>query len=128
LERVRVIRKGTIRYSEAFKLQVLRELEGGRFKTHAAAYRAYGIRGQGTIERWAVKYGKNHLVGKVIRVETGKEISELEALRKRVRDLEKALANERLDHLLDEAYLQIACRTAGVTDVEEFKKKHAGKV
>lgn len=123
-----MIRKGTIRYSEAFKLQVLRELESGRFQTQAAAYRAYGIRGQGTIERWAVKYGMNHLVGKVIRVETAKELSELETLRKRVKDLEKALANERLDHLLDEAYLEIACRTAGITDLDEFKKKHAGKV
>lgn len=120
--------RSTVRYSEAFKLQVLRELESGRFKTRAAAYRAYGIRGQGRIESWAVKYGKNHLVGKVIRVETAKEISEVQALRKRVKDLEKALANERLDNLLGEAYLEIACRTAGVTDVEAFKKKHAGKV
>lgn len=120
--------KSSVRYSEAFKLQVLRELEGGRFKTHAAAYRTYGIRGQGTIERWAVKYGKNHLVGKVIRVETAKEISEVQALRKRVKDLEKALASERLDHLLDEAYLAIACRAAGVEDVDGFKKKHAGKL
>lgn len=117
-----------IRYSEAFKLQVLRELEEGRFETRGAAYRAYGIRGNGTIERWAVKYGKNHLTGKVIRVETPKEINEMKTLRKRVRDLEKALANERLDHMLDEAYLQIACRTAGINDVDGFKKKHVGKV
>ncbi len=118
--------KSAIRYSEAFKLQVLRELEEGRFETRAAAYRAYGIRGQGTIEDWAVKYGKNHLVGKVIRVETAKEISELKTLRKRVRDLEKALAGERLDHMLGDAYLNIACEAAGIDDVDAFKKKHAG--
>jgi len=117
----------TIRYSEAFKLQVLREIEAGRFETRAAAYRAYGIRGCGTIERWAAEYGKNHLIGKVIRVETPKEVSELRALRKRVRDLEKALADERLDHMLSDAYLDIACRAAGIEDVEDFKKKHAGK-
>lgn len=108
-------------------MQVLREIEEGRFETRAAAYRAYGIRGCGTIESWAVKYGKNHLVGKVIRVQTAKEVSEVQALRKRVKDLEKALASERLDHMLDEAYLQIACRRAGIEDVEDFKKKHAGK-
>lgn len=119
--------KRAIRYSEAFKLQVLREIEEGRFETRAAAYRAYGIRGQGTIERWALKYGKNHLVGKVIRVETPKEANELKALRKRVRDLEKALANERLDHMLGEAYLEIACEAAGIEDVDGFKKKHAGR-
>lgn len=120
--------KARIRYSEAFKLQVLRELEEGKFDNKAAAYRAYGIRGCGTIERWATKYGKDHLVGKVIRVETLKEVSELKVLRKRVKDLEKALASERLDHMLDEAYLQIACRSAGIEDVDGFKKKHAGTV
>jgi transposase-like protein len=116
----------SVRYSEAFKLQVLREIEEGRFETRGAAYRAYGIRGQGTIERWAVKYGKDHLVGKVVRVETAKEVSELKQLRKRVKDLEKALADERLDHMLDEAYLRIACEAAGIEDMEGFKKKHAG--
>jgi transposase len=116
-----------LRYSEAFKLQVLREIEQGRFGTRAAAYRAYGIRGQGTIERWALKYGKNHLVGKVIRVETPRELSELKALRQRVKALEKALADAHLKGRFDEAYLRIACRAAGIEDVEEFKKKHAGK-
>ena len=120
--------RATIRYSEAFKLQVLRELEAGRFKTCAQAAKAYGIRGNGTIEYWAGKYEKAHLLGKVIRVETPKEVSEVKELRKRVRDLEKALASERLDHLLESAYLQIACRTAGIEDVEGFKKKHAGRV
>jgi len=120
--------RARIRYSEAFKLQVLRELEEGKFGTKAAAYRAYGIRGCGTIERWATKYGKDHLIGKVIRVETPKDVSELKALRKRVKDLEKALASERLDHMLDEAYLQIACRSAGIEDVDGFKKKHGGNV
>ncbi len=117
----------SIRYSEAFKLQVLREIEQGRFATRAAAYRAYGIRGQGTIERWAVKYGKNHLVGKVVRVETPKEVSELKALRRRVKDLEKALADAHLKGRFDEAYLRLACRAAGIEDVEGFKKKHVGK-
>ena len=120
--------RSAIRYSEAFKLQVLRELEEGRFSTIGEAKRAYGVRGQGTIESWAMKYGKNHLVGKVIRVETPKEVNELKELRKRVRDLEKALASERLDHLLGDAYLSIACRAAGIEDVDGFKKKHAGKV
>ena len=120
--------RSAIRYSEAFKVHVLRDMENGRFPSIEATKRAYGIRGQGTIESWAVKYGKNHLVGKVIRVETPKEVSELKTLRKRVKDLEKALANERLDHMLGDAYLQIACRTAGIEDVDGFKKKHAGKV
>jgi transposase-like protein len=119
--------RATIRYSEAFKLQVLRELEEGKFPNRAAAARAYGIRGQGMIEYWASKYGKTHLLGKVIRVEKPEEISELKQLRKRVRDLEKALADAHLDLRLEDAYLHIACQAAGIEDVEDFKKKHAGK-
>ena len=127
MERGRVEAKPVIRYSEAFKLQVLRELEKGKFTTKSAAYRAYGIRGAGAIERWAKKYGKDHLVGKVVRVETPQEVSEVKELRKRVRELEKALADAHLDSRLDAAYLRIACRTAGIEDVEGFKKKHVGK-
>lgn len=117
-----------IRYSEAFKLQVLRELEEGRFTTRASAARTYGIRGGATIEGWARRYGKLHILGKVIRVETPEEIDETRELRKRVKDLEKALADAHLAGMFDKAYLKIACRTAGIEDVEGFKKKHAGKL
>jgi transposase len=116
-----------MRYSEAFKLQVLRELETGKFSGAAAAARAYGVSGPVMIAYWARKYGKNHLLGKVVRVETPKEVSEVRELRKRVRDLEKALADERLDRMLNDAYLHIACEAAGIKDVDGFKKKHAGK-
>jgi len=117
-----------IRYSEALKMQVMRELEEGKFETKAAAYRAYGIRGAGAIERWARKYGKNHLIGKVIRVETPEEINETHELRKRIRQLEKALADAKIKGMFDDEYLKIACRAAGIKDIDEFKKKHAGKL
>lgn len=64
---------------------------------------------------------------KVIRVETRKEISELKQLRNRVRELEKGLSDAHLDLKLERAYTQIACRAAGIEDVEAFKKKHGGK-
>lgn len=114
--------RATLRYSEAFKLQVLREMEGGRFKSRHQAAQAYGIRGHGMISYWARQYGKDHLIGKVVRVETAKELSELKGLRKRVRELEKALADAHMDGRLDRAYLEIACRAAGIEDVEGFKK------
>ena len=117
-----------IRYSEAFKLQVLREIEEGRFSSRGAAARTYGIRGNGTIEYWARKYGKTQILGKVIRVETPEEVDETRELRKRVRDLEKALSDAHLKGMFDDAYLKIACRAAGIENVEEFKKKHAGKL
>ena len=120
--------RSAVRYSEAFKLQVLREIEEGRFACRGAAARAYGISGNGTIEYWARKYGKSHLLGKVIRVQKPEEVDEARQLRKRVRELEKALANAHLKGMFDEAYLRIACRAAGIEDVDGFKKKHAGKL
>lgn len=114
-------------YSEAFKLQVLRELEEGKFPTKDAARRAYGIRGNGTLLHWIDKYGKTHLRERVVRVERPKEVSEVKRLRKRVRELEKALADAHIDGRLAEAYLEIACELGGIEDVAGFKKKHAEK-
>ena len=117
-----------IRYSEAFKLQVIRELEAGRFTSIREASRAYGIKGAETVVKWVRRYGKNHLLGKVIVVMKANEQTEVQALRKQVRELKAALVDAHLDLRLDAAYLKIACRRAGEEDVEAFKKKHAGKL
>jgi hypothetical protein len=73
------------------------------------------------------QYGKDHLLGKVVRVMKADERAEVEALRKQVRELKAALADAHIDSRLDAAYLKIACRAAGIEDVDAFKKKHAGK-
>ena len=119
--------RSSVRYSEAFKLQVIRELEAGRYVSICEASRAYGIKGSVTVGKWVRRYGKEHLLGKVIHVMKADEQTEVQALRKQVRELKAALADAHLDHLLDREYLKIACRTAGIEDVEAFKKKHAGK-
>lgn len=119
--------KTVVRYSEAFKLQVVRELESGRFESAFEAGRVYGVKGSGTVRYWLRRYGKNHLLGKVVRVMKADEQAEVQALRKQVRELKGALADAHLDLKLDAAYLKIACRAAGIEDVEAFKKKHVGK-
>lgn len=118
--------QSVIRYSEAFKLQVVRELEEGRYQSPCEAGRAYGVKGQGTVAYWLRRYGKNHLLRKVVRVMKPDELAEVKELRQRVRDLERALADAHLDARLDGAYLQFACKAAGIEDVAAFKKKHAG--
>ena len=121
-----MVAKVVMRYSEAFKLQVVRELEQGRFESVEAAGRAYGVKGSDTVARWIRSFGKDHLLGKVVRVMKADERAEVEALRKRVRELERALADAHLDLKLEAAYVKLACEAAGVRDVAEFKKKHAG--
>jgi transposase len=117
----------SVRYSEAFKVQVVRDLEQGRFESAKAAGRAYGVNGTDTVRHWVRRLGKDHLLGKVVRVMKADEETELKALRKRIRELERALADAHIDLKLEEAYVELACEAAGVKDVAGFKKKHDGK-
>jgi len=119
--------KANVRYSEAFKLQVVREIEQGRFESAWSAGRAYGVKGAETVALWIRRYGKEHLLRKVVRVMKADEEAEVKALRKRVRELERALADAHIDLKLEAAYVKLACEVAGVQDVAEFKKKHAGE-
>jgi len=121
-----VERRRSIRYSEAFKLQVVRDLEQGRYENATAAGQAYGVTGRGTVARWVRSFGKDHLLGKLVRVMKADEEAEVKMLHKRVRELERALADAHLDLKLEAAYVKLACQAAGVEDVAEFKKKHAG--
>lgn len=115
-----------MRYSEAFKQQVVGEVEAGRFGSAYEASLAYGIRGNGTVGRWLNEYGKGHLLRKVVRVEKPGEPGELKRLRERVRRLEEALADAHMDGALDRAYFDILCERTG-TDPAAFKKKHGGR-
>lgn len=113
----------TIEYSEAFKRQVVEELERGKFRSICEANRAYNIRGSGTIQKWVRRYGNENILPKKVRIETMKERDELKESRKRIRELEAALADAHIDHALSDAYVQIACERMG-EDPATFKKKH----
>jgi transposase-like protein len=114
-----------IRYSEAFKMAIVRELEEEDLPCEQVR-RKYGIRGCFTVQRWVHQYG-NGSRGIRIRVEKPEEINELQRLKERVRRLESALADANIDLALERAFSELACERAGV-EVEEFKKKAAGKL
>jgi transposase len=118
------VRRQEIRYSQAFKMEVVRELEEGGLAFSDLALK-YGIRGKTTVGRWVRQYG-NGSRGKVIRVERPGEINELKRLQARVRLLEASLADANIDAALERAYTRLACQRAGITDVAEFKKKADG--
>jgi len=115
-----------IRYSEAFKLEVVRELESSGL-AFGEVRRKYGIRGAWTVQYWVRKYG-NGTRGKVIRVQKPEEIDELKQLKGRIRMLEIALANSNVELVVERAYTRLACERAGITDLEGFKKKAAGQL
>ncbi len=113
-----------IRYSEAFKRQVVDEIARGKFTSPYKAQQAYGIRGQTTVTKWIRKYGRDDLLPKRIRVETMEEIDQLKEARRRIRELEAALADAHIDNCLEHAFLEIACERMDV-DMDNFKKKNA---
>lgn len=114
--------KLVIRYSSTFKRHLISELESGRFSYIAEAQRHYGIVGNGTIQKWLKKYGRNHLCPKVVRVEKPDEKNQIRELKKQVRQLKEALGQTHAEKIIGDAFLEIACENMGV-DVEAFKKK-----
>lgn len=114
--------KKTIRYSEAFKKQVVDEIACGKFTSPHQAQKGYGIRGTDTVRLWLRKYGREDLFPKRIRIETMKERDELKEAKKRNRELEAALVNAHMESHLEHAFLEIACEKLGIQP-EELKKK-----
>jgi len=111
-----------IRYSLSFKLQVVRELEAGRFHSRLEARKFYGINGNCTISRWVDKYGSQGHKRKVIRVESIGELSDIEALKARIAELERAVIDSKVQECLYKAYFDIVCREYGVSDPDGLKK------
>lgn len=117
-----------IRYSEAFKRQVVSEIETGRYCGPYAAARAYGICGEETIKRWRLRYGDAALHPQKVVITTSLEaMDETKQLKKRVRDLERALADAHMKGLLSDSYLEIACERLG-EEADSFKKKHVTRL
>ena len=87
------MKKNVIRYSEAFKRHVVKEIEEGKFNSLREAKEKYGVKGEVTINRWLKKYGKNHLLPRKVRIEMPDEQDTIKQLKKRIKQLEKALAD-----------------------------------
>ena len=112
-----------VRYSEAFKLQVIQELERGEVASVTALREKYDITGGSTVNRWLKRYGRNHLLPRIVRVETPEDQNRLKELKQENDRLKKALADSHMDAALHKSWLNIACEQFGVDDVEAFKKK-----
>ena len=112
-----------IRYSEAFKQQVVDEIAKGKFSSAYGAQVAYGIKGNATVTKWVRKYGRDDLLPKCVRIETMEEKDQLKEARKRIKELEAALADAHIDQCLEHAFLEIACERMDV-DMHDFKKKN----
>lgn len=114
----------SIRYSKNFKLQVVKDLEKGRFSTINEARHHYGIKGDGTIQIWLRKFGRDDLVPKIIRIESANEVNELKRLREENKRLKTALADKVLEHEIEKTLVEMLSERCELEDLESFKKKH----
>jgi len=113
-----------IRYSKAFKLQAVREVESGQ-NCAWAVQKKYGIKGTTTVNRWVRQLGSGKY-GKIIRVERADEINESTRVRRQLQLAREALADAHMELALEKAFLAVACEQLDQT-VEGFKKKHDGR-
>jgi transposase len=113
-----------IRYSKAFKLQAVREVESGQ-NCAWGVQKKYGIKGTATVNRWVRQLGSGKY-GKIIRVEKADEMSEAIRVRRQLQLAKEALADAHMELALEKAFLTVACEQLDQT-VEGFKKKHGGR-
>lgn len=113
----------TIRYSDAFKVKVVAEIEKGRL-TISEASRLYEITGSTTIYKWLKKYGKNDLIRKFVRIEMKDEKSQLKKREERIRELESALAAVTLQNICLQSYVDVVDENIS----EEEKKTSLSKL
>jgi transposase-like protein len=113
LLRIKLMKTITMkRYSEAFKLQVVSEYEGGQ--SVRALRHKYGITGNGTIERWVKKYGHVGLRHELVVIQRPDERQREKRLEKRVKKLESAVAQLTLEKIVLENSLEEAEKLLGM--------------
>lgn len=103
--------KTITRYSISFKQKVVREIEEEGLGLMEAS-RRYGIKGGSTVHKWLIKFGKNHLLNKIVRVEMKGEKDRVKELEAEIKKLKIALADatmekyalETLVNIVDEHY------------------------
>lgn len=90
--------KSSIRYSISFKQMIVKEIEQGA--TFEFLRKKYNIGGGQTIQNWVKHFGKNHLLNKIVRIETMDE-------KNKIKELE--LENKKLRMALGDAYMSKEC-------------------
>ena len=111
------------RYSISFQKQVIRELEETG-ATIDLIRKRYDIRGCETIQRWVRKFGKNHLINQVIRIETMEEKDRIKELETEIKKLKLALA----DSLLAQRSLEVVIDEANKEYKTDLKKSFGESV
>lgn len=115
-----------IRYSESFKLQLVKEYERSHLTIKELSLK-YGIRGGSTVGLWIKKYGSASLQNKTIRVELPEEKNQLKSLQEENRRLKEALAHQTVVSITHQTMLEVLAKDQGLS-LAELKKKLGEKL
>ena len=116
-----VTERTSVRYSEAFKLTVIRDLEENHLSI-GGAQKKYDICGSNTIHGWLRKYGKTHLFTRKIVIMNIEEQDALTAMRAKVKELESVVVAQELARHRQHAFYEESLRQLGV-ERSVFEKK-----
>ena len=105
------------RYSTAFQLKVVSEIEAGKRTIHQCR-QLYDIGGTMTIQKWLRRHGKQHLLNTVVHIQMKDEADKLKELQQRIAQLERALAASQVEKICMLGMLDALEETYG----EEVKK------
>lgn len=97
--------RSILRYSISFKQKIVCEIEEDGLSI-SEAQRRYAIKGSQTIQQWLRKFGKHHLLNKIVRVEMKDEKDRIKELEAQLQKAKLALAdatmkNDTLEILID---------------------------
>ena len=98
--------KVIIRYSISFKQKVVNEIEEEGL-SYQEVKRRYGINGGETIKKWLIKFGKNHLLNKVVRIEMKGEKDQVRQLEAEIKKLKIALADATVAKVALESLIEV---------------------
>lgn len=113
------------RYSQAFKQQIVREYEEGA-STYSLV-RKYGIGDQKTIRRWVEKYGRSAYRNEIVVIQCKEDQMEFKAMKERIGELERALAESVLERRMLDATLEVASRALSMDLKKSFGKSSSKK-
>lgn len=109
------------RYSQAFKQQVVREYEAGE-----SIYRLrqkYGIGAHKTIQEWIAKFSRQGYRSEMIVIQTADDQLAVKAMKRRIAELEAALAESVLENRMLKTTLEVASEALEIDLKKNFGKK-----
>jgi transposase-like protein len=109
------------RYSQAFKLQVVREYETG-ISIYELRQR-YGIGGYETIKNWIKQYSRSGIRSEKVVIQTVEDQLEVKAMKARIAELEKALADAVIDNRMLNTTLEVASERLEIDLKKNFGKR-----